>query len=114
MQVTTVTDTAGGSLGTFQNAVVAATPDIAGYAAFQSGSMAYALGGVQTGAPSANALDGDFSLNEPRYANFNDAAADIQTARYLYGFTRVGAFNYLVGGLSTGGAPTATSEYNVR
>ena len=109
-----------GELGAFADAGLPSTQkDAAGYGGFMSGSLAYILGGDQAGVITSNILDGDLEVDfkngtvGPDLANFNDAAVDLVTARYLYGYTRTGAFNYLVGGQGAAGVLRG-SELNVR
>jgi hypothetical protein len=116
VRVATFTGGAGGQLGDFAQAMTAPAPvGYTGYAAFWSGSFAYALGGQRGGNPSATVTDAAWSLGaEPSLSNWNDAASGLNQARYLFGSTRAGAFVYLVGGLDGAGSASNTCEYNVR
>jgi hypothetical protein len=112
-QVALVSSTTTGELGAFANAGTGGTQKtVTGYAAFMSGSLAYMLGGSGP-AVTRDILDGDLTGGGPNFSNFNDASTDLITARRLYGFTREGAFNYLVGGQGATGVLQA-AEFNVR
>ena len=50
----------------------------------------------------------------PDLKNFSSASTNLLVARYLPGFTRAGAFFYLVGGADSSGNPIASTERNVR
>lgn len=106
---------AGGELGVFAQAMGAPAPvNYAGYAAFLSGGVAYAMGGSRGGgAATATVTDAELSTGAT-LQNWNDSGVSMKTARYLMGFTRVGAFNYLVGGLGAAGEAIASTELNVR
>ncbi len=116
VRVTKYVGAAGGQLPDFAQAMSAPAPvDYMGYAAFWSGSFVYAMGGRQGGIISNTVNDGNWSLGaEPMLQNMNNAANNLSLPRYLYGYTRVGAFVYLVGGVTTGNAITDSSEFNVR
>ncbi len=105
-----------GQLPNFAQAMTAPAPvDYQGYAAFWSGTFAYALGGRQNGFITNTANDATWSLGaEPNLSNWNNAANNLTLARYQYGYTRTGAFVYIVGGLTTGNVVTDSCEYNVR
>lgn len=118
VRVSTYSGASGGLLGAFTNAMGAgAAVKYIGYAAFWSGTFVYAMGGGRGSPPtlSSDVTEGAWnSGDEPEIKNWNDSTIDMKQARYLYGHTRVGAFNYLVGGLSQNNQPTATTEYNIR
>ena len=87
--------------------------DYMGYAAFWSGEFVYAMGGKRTGIVSGNVTEAVWSA-EPSLMNWNDSASDMNQVRYLFGYSRVGAFVYLVGGVDNAGQVLDSTEYNVR
>jgi hypothetical protein len=114
VRVATYSGGADGSVGNFAQAMGAGAPVTwYGYAAFHSGSMAYSMGGNRGGSVSNDVQDAGFGT-APTLSNWNDAASDLQVARTFFGFTRLGAFNYLVGGVSDAGTALTSTELNVR
>lgn len=114
---------AGGVLGTFTNSVNAPSPQqFAGHAAFFSSDGAYVMGGAGNTMSPPSAIDTAVQADmcsggicsAPTLDNFSSASNNLQAARYLPGFTRKGAFFYLVGGADSSGAVLNSTERNVR
>ncbi len=105
-----------GQLGAFGQAMQSGSlVNYRGYGAFWSGDRAYNLGGWQAGVIVNNVMDGRWTaITEPRIQNMTSSGQNLNQARALYGFTRVGNVVYLVGGVSPMGTVLTSSEYNVR
>ncbi len=107
---------AGGQLGSFGQAMQSGSlVNYRGYGAFWSGDRAYNMGGWQAGVVVNNVMDGRWTaITEPKIQNMTSSGQNLNQARALYGFTRVGNVVYLVGGVNPSGVVLTSSEYNVR
>jgi hypothetical protein len=105
-----------GQLGAFGQAMQSGSlVNYRGYGAFWSGDRAYNMGGWQAGVVVNNVMDGRWtSITEPKIQNMTSSGQNLNQARALYGFTRVGNVVYLVGGVNNLGVVLTSSEYNVR
>lgn len=105
-----------GQLGAFGQAMQSGSlVNYRGYGAFWSGDRAYNLGGWQAGVIVNNVMDGRWTaITEPKIQNMTSSGQNLNQARALYGFTRVGNVVYIVGGVSPAGTVLTSSEYNVR
>lgn len=111
---------AGGQLGAFT-----ALPGLqrAGYGNIVAGNLVFAFGGAMA-QPDNGILSGEIcgpgvggcgpvaQQVPPGIANWN-AGQTMRTARYLLGATLSGAFIYVAGGSTSGGAVTNTTEYRL-
>ena len=109
---------AGGALGSFTSSGPSPR-SVAGHAAFFSSDGAYVLGGASNSAEATNTavqanMCSGTGCTAPDLQNFSSASNNLLEARYLPGFTREGAFFYLIGGADANGDPLASSERNVR
>ncbi len=110
--------TAGGALGAFTDSGPA-PQNAAGHVAFFSSNGAYVMGGASN---SADAVDtaiqagmcSGSGCTAPNLKNFSSASNNLEEPRYLPGFTRQGAFFYLIGGADAAGDALASTESNVR
>lgn len=106
----------GGQLGAFGQAMQSGSlVNYRGYGAFWSGDRAYNMGGWQAGVVVNNVMDGRWTaITEPKIQNMTSSGQNLNQARALYGFTRIGNVVYIVGGVDNLGVVQTSSEYNVR
>ncbi|MDD9932234.1 MAG: hypothetical protein OXT09_01445 [Myxococcales bacterium] len=108
----------GGALGTFATALSsgASPQQYAGHAAFFSSDGAYVMGGASGAVtPGATDVANQAAMDTPpTLGNFSSASNNLLQARYLPGFSRQGAFFYLVGGADSSGSAMTSTESNVR
>ena len=96
------------------------TPGRAGYGAAAANNRLYVFGGQGAGPSTSNAsaeicagAGAGCTGGPPELTNWNALGLALNVARYLTGSAVESAFIFLVGGETTGGAPTATTELTV-
>ncbi|MBI5498901.1 MAG: IPT/TIG domain-containing protein [Deltaproteobacteria bacterium] len=110
---------AGGTLAAWQ-VQDTMTPGRAGYGAAAANNRLYVFGG-QGAAPSTSTASAEICAGPgggctggpPELVNWNALGLSLNVERYLTGSAVESAFIFLVGGQSTGGVPTASTELTV-
>lgn len=101
---------AGGALGTFID-TGPQSPAAAGYGAFAAGDFVYALGGEGGIATETNMNAEHDPATPPLLGNYQGFTPGLLVPRVDLGATIQSGFFYALGGATTGGAPTPTTEF---